>query len=164
VQSSEPAAEKAKPEGERERTGHGRNGAAPRGRVLAGSRKGNASGSTRRRCPAGVYAGDIFPVGYFEGIVGERGVAWRTGDALAIRGFVGILLKERARDHSTVSRTRRLIDGEIYLQVFAWVLGVLADAGLVNGKQIGINATTLEANTALRGIVRQGMKSATRRS
>jgi transposase len=94
-------------------------------------------------------------IGYFEGVDSERGIAWRTGDSLSIREFVGIALDEGAPDHTTISRTRRLIDLETHRQVFAWVLGVLADAGLVKGKRIGIDATTLEANAALRSIVRR---------
>src|SRR6266851_2755114 len=94
-------------------------------------------------------------VGYFEGIDSERGIAWRAGDSLAIRAFVGIPLDEDAPDHSTISRTRRLVDLETHRQVFAWVVGLLADAGLVKGKRIGIDATTLEANAALRSIVRR---------
>jgi transposase len=94
-------------------------------------------------------------IGYFEGIDSERGIAWRAGDSLSIREFVGITLDESAPDHTTISRTRRLIDLETHRQVFAWVLGLLADAGLVKGKRIGIDATTLEANAALRSIVRR---------
>ena len=94
-------------------------------------------------------------VGYFEGIDSERGIAWRAGDSLSIREFVGIPLDEGAPDHTTISRTRRLIDLETHRGVFAWVVGLLADAGLVKGKRIGIDATTLEANAALRSIVRR---------
>ena len=94
-------------------------------------------------------------VGYFEGIDSERGIAWRTGDSLSIREFVGIGLNEGAPDHTTISRTRRLIDVETHRQVFRWILELLADAGLVKGKRIGIDATTLEANAALRSIVRR---------
>ena len=94
-------------------------------------------------------------VGYFEGIDSERGIAWRAGDSLSIREFVGIPLKEGAPDHTTISRTRRLIDVETHQQVFGWVLERLAEAGLVKGKRIGIDATALEANAALRSIVRR---------
>jgi len=94
-------------------------------------------------------------VGYFEGIDSERGISWRAGDSLSIREFVGIPLNEGAPDHTTISRTRRLIDLDTHRQVFQWVLELLADAGLVNGKRIGIDATTLEANAALRSIVRR---------
>jgi transposase len=94
-------------------------------------------------------------VGYFEGIDSERGISWRAGDSLSIREFVGIPLNEGAPDHTTISRTRRLIDVETHRQVFGWVLELLADTGLVKGKRIGIDATTLEANAALRSIVRR---------
>ena len=94
-------------------------------------------------------------VGYFEGMDSERGIAWRAGDSLSIREFVGIPLNEGAPDHTTISRTRRLIDVETHQQVFGWVLERLAEAGLVKGKRIGIDATTLEANAALRSIVRR---------
>ena len=94
-------------------------------------------------------------VGYFEGIDSERGIAWRAGDSLSIREFVGIPLDEGAPDHTTIARTRRLIDLETHRQVFAWVLELLTNAGLVKGKRIGIDATTLEANAALRSIVRR---------
>jgi hypothetical protein len=74
---------------------------------------------------------------------------------LSIRSFLGLEVHEAPPDHSTVSRTRRLIDLETHQAVFTWVLHRLADAGLVKGKTIGIDATTLEANAALRSIVRR---------
>ena len=104
--------------------------------------------------PPGVYF-RLLLVGYFEGIDSERGIAWRAGDSLSIRDFVGIGLEDGAPDHTTISRTRRLIDVETHREVFAWVVGLLADAGLVKGKRMGIDATTLEANAALRSIVRR---------
>lgn len=94
-------------------------------------------------------------IGYFEGIDSERGIAWRTADSLALRGFLGLGLDEAPPDHSTISRTRRLIDLETHRAVFTWILQVLATANLVKGKTIGIDATTLEANAALRSIVRR---------
>jgi len=94
-------------------------------------------------------------IGYFEGIDAERGIAWRAADSLALRGFLGLGLEEAPPDHSTISRTRRLIDLETHREVFTWVLQVLATEGLVSGKTIGIDATTLEANAALRSIVRR---------
>jgi transposase len=95
-------------------------------------------------------------IGYFEGIDSERGIAWRTADSLALRGFLGLGLDEAPPEHSTISRTRRLIDLETHRAVFTWILQVLATADLVNGKTIGVDATTLEANAALRSIVRRG--------
>jgi transposase len=94
-------------------------------------------------------------VGYFEGIDGERGIAWRAADSLGLRRFLGIGLDERTPDHSTISRTRRLIDVETHRKVFFWILELLRDRGLLKGKTVGIDATTLEANAAMRSIVRR---------
>lgn len=94
-------------------------------------------------------------LGYFEGIDSERGIAWRSEDSLSLRRFLGIGLDEETPDHSTISRTRRLIDLETHQNVFAWVLQLVAKEGLLKGNTIGIDATTLEANAALRSIVRR---------
>ena len=104
--------------------------------------------------PPGVYFRLLF-VGYFEGLDSERGIAWRAADSLMLRDFLGLALHDAPPDHSTISRTRRLIDLETHRQVFTWVLERLATVGLVKGKTIGIDATTLEANAALRSIVRR---------
>ena len=93
-------------------------------------------------------------IGYFEGIDSERGIAWRTADSLALRGFLGLGLEETPPEHSTISRTRRLIDLETHRAVFTWILQLLATAELVKGTTIGIDATPLEANAALRSIGR----------
>src|SRR6202522_1582041 len=102
----------------------------------------------------GIYFRSLL-LGYFEGIDSERGIAWRMADSLGLRRFVGVGLDEDTPDHSTISRTRRLIDLDTHREVFGWVLGVLADRGLVKGKRIAIDATTLEANAAMRSIVRR---------
>ena len=94
-------------------------------------------------------------IGYFEGIEGERGIAWRAADSLALRQFLELELSEAPPDHSTISRTRRLIDVETHQAVFRWVLELLAEKGLLKGKTVGIDATTLEANAAMRSIVRR---------
>jgi transposase len=97
----------------------------------------------------------LLMVGYFEGIDSERGIAWRASDSLSIRSFVRIALDENVPDHSTISRTRRLMDVETHQAVFQWVLQVLAEKKLLKGTTIGVDATTLEANAALRSIVRR---------
>lgn len=94
-------------------------------------------------------------LGYFEGLDSERAIAWRAADSMSVRSFLGLDVHEAPPDHSTVSRTRRLIDVETHQEVFTWVLQRLADAKLFKGKTIGIDATTLEANAALRSIVRR---------
>jgi transposase len=94
-------------------------------------------------------------LGYFEGIDSERGIAWRAADSLSLRGFLGIPTSKMTPDHSTISRTRRLIDLEAHHAVFTWALGVLDSAGLIKGKTIGVDGTTLEANAAMKSIVRR---------
>ena len=92
-------------------------------------------------------------LGYFEGLDSERAIAWRAADSLSIRTFLGLELQEAPPEHSTISRTRRLIDVETHRAVFTWVLQQLGAAGLVKGSTIGIDATTLEANAALRLLI-----------
>jgi transposase len=94
-------------------------------------------------------------VGYFEGLDSERGIAWRCQDSLSLRSFLGYVLTQKTPDHSTISRTRRLLDVETHSRVFSWILNILAEHGLIGGKTIGIDATTLEANAAMRSIVRR---------
>src|ERR1041384_1624652 len=104
--------------------------------------------------PPGIYF-RLLLIGYFEGIDSERGIAWRAADSFALRDFLGVGLEAAPPDHSTLSRTRRLIDLETHRAVFTWVLQCLSTAGLVMGKTIGVDATMLEANAALRSIVRR---------
>lgn len=94
-------------------------------------------------------------IGYFEGIDSERGIAWRVADSISLRNFLGFDLTDALPDHSTVSRTRRLIDVETHAVVFGKVAQMLAKEGLLKGKTLGIDATTLEANAALRSIQRR---------
>ena len=94
-------------------------------------------------------------IGYFEGLSSERGIAWRVSDSLGLRAFLDLDVTEATPNHSTLSRTRRLIDVETHVAVFTWVLERLAQAGLVKGKTVGVDATTLEANAAMRSIKRR---------
>jgi transposase len=94
-------------------------------------------------------------VGYFEGLDSERGIAWRAADSLAVRHFLGLGLEEAAPDHSTISRTRRLIAVEAHQTVFTWVQERLVEAHLLRGRTLAVDATTLEANAAMRSIVRR---------
>ena len=89
-------------------------------------------------------------IGYFEGIDSERGIAWRTADSLALRGFLGLGFDAATLDHSTISRTRRLIDVETHRAVFTWIVQVLATADLVKGKTIGIDHGSDQGTERLR--------------
>src|SRR5579859_5353062 len=109
----------------------------------------------RPSLPPGLYF-RIMMIGFFEGLDSERGIAWRLADSLTLRQFLSIGLDEETPDHVTISRTRRLLDGETHQRTFTWVLERLAQAGLIKGKTIGVDSTTLEANAAMKSIVRRG--------
>jgi transposase len=117
-------------------------------------RKFYADKQGRPSLAPGVYF-RLLLIGYFEGIDSERGIAWRVADSLALREFLGYCLTQAVPDHSTISRNRRLIDVQTHQEVFTWVLKRLGEDGLLRGKTLGIDATTLEANAALRSIVRK---------
>jgi transposase len=108
----------------------------------------------RPSLPPGLYF-RIMMIGFFEGLDSERGIAWRLADSLTLRQFVSMGLDENTPDHVTISRTRRLIDGETHQRIFTWVLERLAQGGLIKGKTIGVDSTTLEANAAMKSIVRR---------
>src|SRR3970040_1884015 len=124
------------------------------GFVEARCRRFYAEKMGRPSLAPGVYF-RLLRIGYLEGLDSERGMAWRAADSLGLRRFLRIGLEEAPPDHSTISRTRRLMDVETHREVFTWVLGVLARKGLLQGKTLGVDATTLEANAALRSIVRR---------
>jgi len=94
-------------------------------------------------------------VGYFEGIDSERGLEWRCADSLSLREFLRLGTTEPVPDHSWLSRTRSRLPLEVHEAVFSWVLQRLAEHGLVKGDRIGVDASTIEANAALRTIVRR---------
>jgi transposase len=108
----------------------------------------------RPSLPPGLYFRTMM-IGFFEGLDSERGIAWRLADSLTLRQFLSIGLNEKTPDHVTISRTRRLLDGETHQRVFTWVLERLAQGGLIKGQTIGVDSTTLEANAAMKSIVRR---------
>jgi len=94
-------------------------------------------------------------VGYFEGINSERGLEWRCSDSLSLREFLRLESGDRVPDHSWLSKTRTRLPHEVHAEIFDWVLALIAKAGLVKGDRIGVDASTMEANAALRNIVRR---------
>jgi transposase len=104
--------------------------------------------------PPGVYFRCLL-LGYFEGIDSERGIDWRCNDSNSLKLYLGVPCDKPAPDHSTLSRTRRLIDLETHSEIFQYVLKILANHDLVDGKTVGVDSTTLEANAAMRSIVRR---------
>jgi len=117
-------------------------------------RKYYAEKMGRPSIPPGVYF-RCFLVSYFEGIGSDRGVAYRVSDSLSLRQFLGLSWEEATPDHSTLSKTRRRLGLAVHGAVFRWVLKALAREGLLEGKNLGVDATTLEANAAMRSIVRR---------
>lgn len=108
----------------------------------------------RPSIPPGVYFRMLL-VGYFEGIGSQRGIAWRCGDSLSLRAFLGIPLIHETPDHSSLTRVRDRLPLEIHAAVFQWVLQLAAEKGLLRGKTVAVDATTLEANAAMKTIVRR---------
>jgi len=104
--------------------------------------------------PPGVYFRMLL-IGYFEGIDSERGIDWRCADSMTLREFLGYPLTKPTPDHSTLCTIRQRFDIETIHEVFAWVLALVAEHGLLKCKTLGIDATTLEANAAMRSIVRK---------
>jgi transposase len=104
--------------------------------------------------PAGVYFRMLL-VGYFEGIGSQRGIAWRCGDSLSLREFLGIPLTEETPDHSSLTRIRNRLPLEVHAAVFQFVLQMAEEKGLLKAKTIAVDATTLEANAAMKSIVRR---------
>ena len=108
----------------------------------------------RPSIPPGTYF-RMLMVGYFEGIGSQRGIAWRCSDSLSLREFLGLALSDRPPDHSSLTRIRQRLPIEIYDEVFAFVLSMADDAGLLGGKTFAVDSTTLEANAAMKSIVRR---------
>jgi transposase len=108
----------------------------------------------RPSIPPGIYFRMLF-VGYFEGIGSQRGIAWRCRDSLSLREFLGIPLTEETPDHSSLTRVRERLPLEVHTAVFQLVLQLTAEKGLLKGKTVAVDSTTLEANAAMKSIVRR---------
>jgi transposase len=113
-----------------------------------------ADGVGRPGIPPGVYFRMVF-IGYFEGIDSQRGIAWRCHDSLSLREFLGLSLAETSPDHSSMTNTRKRLSMEVFLEVFSFVLGMAEVHKLLKGKTLGIDSTMLEANAAMKTIVRK---------
>src|SRR3954454_15745180 len=114
-----------------------------------------ADGSAGRpSIPPGVYFRMLL-VGYFEGIDSQRGIAWRCADSLGLRQFLGLALDESSPDHSTLTNTRKRLSPKVFEEVFQFVLAIAAVKGLLAGRTVGVDSTTLEANAAMKSIVRK---------
>jgi transposase len=108
----------------------------------------------RPSIPPGVYFRMIL-VGYFEGIGSQRGIAWRCSDSRSLAEFLGVPLNERTPEHSSLTRTHQRLPLEIHEQVFVFVLKIAEEKKLLRGKTTAVDSTTLEANAAMKTIVRK---------
>jgi transposase len=104
--------------------------------------------------PPGIYFRMLL-VGYFEGIDSQRGIAWRCADSLSLRQFLGIPLDESTPNHATLTNTRKRLPQEVFSEMFQFVLGIAIEKKLLTGKTVGVDSTTLEANAAMKSIVRK---------
>src|SRR6516225_10413394 len=111
-------------------------------------------GIGRDSIPPGVYFRMLL-VGYFEELDSQRAIAWRCSDSLSLRAFLGLALNESTPDHSSLTKIRQRLPLDVHERVFLFVLQVAQDKHLLRGKTVAVDATTLEANAALRGIVRR---------
>jgi transposase len=111
-------------------------------------------GKGRPSVPPGVYFRMLL-VGYFEGIGSQRGMAWRCSDSLSLRKFLGVPLGEESPDHSSLSYIRNRLPLEVHRQVFVWILALAQEKKLLKGKTVAVDSTTLEANAAMKSIVRK---------
>jgi transposase len=113
-----------------------------------------ADGKGRESIPPGTYFRMLL-VGYFEGIGSQRGIAWRCSDSLSLREFLGIPLNRQSPDHSSLSVIRERLPLEVHSRVFNWILQLLQEKKLLKGKTVAVDSTTLEANAAMKSIVRR---------
>jgi transposase len=113
-----------------------------------------AAGEGRPSIQPGVYFRMLF-VGYFEGLSSQRGIAWRCADSLSLRAFLGVAPTDKTPEHSSMTRIRKRLPEEVFEKVFTFVLKVAVDYGLLKGKTIAVDSTTLEANAAMKSLVRR---------
>jgi transposase len=111
-------------------------------------------GKGRPSVPPGIYFRMLL-VGYFEGINSQRGIAWRCSDSLSLREFLGVPLGEDSPDHSSLSYIRQRLPLDVHQAMFVWVLALLQQQKLLQGKTVGVDSTTLEADAAMKSIVRK---------
>ena len=113
-----------------------------------------ADGLGRESIPPGIYFRMLF-VGYFEGLGSQRAIAWRCSDSLSLRAFLGVSLNEATPDHSSLTKIRQRLPLHVHERVFTFVLKVAQEKKLLRGKTVAVDATTLEANAAMKTIVRK---------
>ena len=104
--------------------------------------------------PPGIYFRMLF-IGYFEGIDSQRGIAWRCADSRSLSAFLGYTINEETPDHSSLSRIAARIPLDVHNEVFTFVLRLADEKGLLTNKTAAVDSTFLEANAAMKSIVRK---------
>jgi transposase len=99
-------------------------------------------------------------IGFFENIASERGIAERCSDSISIRFFLGYDLTQATPDHSTLSLIRGRLNEDTYQQVFLLILSALERQGLIQGRNVGIDTSVLEANASLKSLVNRDTQEA----
>lgn len=108
----------------------------------------------RPSIPPGVFFRMVF-IGYFENIDSQRGIAWRCSDSLSLKAFLGYAPHQETPDHSSLTRIRNRLPEPVFDEVFQMVLRIVETHGLLDGRTMGVDSTTLEANAAMKAIVRR---------
>jgi transposase len=108
----------------------------------------------RNSIPPGIYFRMLL-VGYFEGIDSQRGIAWRCADSLSLKQFLGYGPTASTPEHSSLTKIRQRLPLEVYREVFQFVLALVEKHKLLVAQVVGVDSTTLEANAAMKSIVRK---------
>jgi hypothetical protein len=94
-------------------------------------------------------------IGYFEGLDSDSGIAWRCSDSRSLAAFIGCGPTETTPERTSLSKTKKRLPLALFEEVFQFVLQMIADKNLLTGKTVGVDSTTLEANAAMKSIIRR---------
>src|SRR5262245_927239 len=108
----------------------------------------------RPSIPPGIYF-RMLVIGYFEGLDSQRAIAWRCKDSLSVREFLGLALDQEGPDHSSLTLIRQRLPLEVHQEVFGLILSLACKHRLLDGKSVGVDSTLIEANAAMKSIVRR---------
>jgi transposase len=113
-----------------------------------------ADGVGRPGIAPGIYFRMLF-IGYFEGLDSQRAIAWRCHDSRSLQEFLGYAITEPTPDHSSLTVIRQRLPLSIHEQVFTKVLAIAQEKKLLKGKTVAVDSTLLEAEAAMKSIVRR---------
>jgi len=113
-----------------------------------------AEGVGRPGIPPGVYFRMLF-VGYFEGLDSQRAIAWRCSDSRSLQGFLGYSITDPTPEHSSLTVIRKRLPLSTHDEVFTRVLAIAHAKKLLKGKSAAVDSTLIEAEAAMKSIVRR---------